>query len=192
MENIERTKTTKYLITTLTEEDKKKIASTMADSFQAISQLEANLKSTSTQLKAKITEHQARLIEASDKYRSGFEMRNIECWIEKDFRVGRVYITRIDTGEIIEERAMDGEERQRSLEFNAKEADLKAAQPTSEIPDEAEEAITQDENAQIEKQMEAEEPSDNPWETFEEEPKDLPEDNNDFYNKNGKYAGGSK
>ncbi len=121
MEEIETTKTTKFLRCIVTEEQKRQLAGQMAESLQAISQLEANLKSVSTQLKAEISKHEASLLEASEKYRSGFEMKNVECKIEKFFRIGTVATYRMDTGECIEDRPMEGEELQRSLSLQEKE-----------------------------------------------------------------------
>lgn len=57
----------------------------------------------------------------AEKIRSGYEHKDIECKRELDYRLGTVIITRLDTGEIVEERPMDTEERQRKLDLQPKE-----------------------------------------------------------------------
>jgi hypothetical protein len=111
----EVTKTTKYLRYIINDEQKRIIAQSMAESLKAISQLEANLKSVSTQLRAEIARHRATLLENSEKYRSGFEMKNVECRIEKDFNAGIVSVFRTDTFEAIESRPMEDSDRQAKL-----------------------------------------------------------------------------
>jgi hypothetical protein len=50
--------------------------------------------------------------EARAKAKRGTETRMLECREEKDFRLGEVRVVRSDTGQIVETRAMTGDERQ--------------------------------------------------------------------------------
>jgi hypothetical protein len=107
--------TKEYLKCILTELEKKELADRMAMAVSEIINLEASLKSATTQFKSDIAKHEAELSGASEKYRSGFEMRNVECRIEKDYRLGQITITRLDTNQTLRQRAMTGEERQQEL-----------------------------------------------------------------------------
>lgn len=107
--------TREFLKYVFIESEKKELAEKMALRISQITEAEGNLKSASTQIKSEIAKLEAELIQAAEKFRSGFEMRKIDCRIERDYRIGCVWIWRMDTGELVRERAMSAEERQKNL-----------------------------------------------------------------------------
>jgi hypothetical protein len=118
---MENEKTKEYLKCPLTEAEMKAQAEKMAQNLSQIAQYEADLKSIKKQIESDIARCQAELGSAVEKYRSGFEMRNIDCEIIKNFETNTVSIKRLDTGETIRERAMTAEERQLALDLQKKE-----------------------------------------------------------------------
>ena len=115
MPNKQVEKCIEYLKHVFSEIEKKELADQMVEASVKVREVEGNLKSISTQLKAEINKHKASLDQASEKYRSGFEYRDIKCEATKDFKAGTLTIIRLDTGEIIKERVLDGEEKQTSM-----------------------------------------------------------------------------
>ncbi len=110
----------KYLKYTFTEDEIKELGRSLAKVFSDHSEAEGRLKSVSIQVKAEITALEGTMTMMSEKIRSGYEHRNIECKKEFDYKAGYVIVTRLDTGEVIEERPMDAEETQRKLELQAR------------------------------------------------------------------------
>ncbi len=107
----------KYLKYTFTEDEIKELGRSLAKVFSDHSEAEGRLKSVSTQIKAEITSLEGIMTMVSEKIRSGYEHRNIDCKKEFDYRLGSVTIIRLDTGEVVEERPMDAEETQKKLEL---------------------------------------------------------------------------
>src|SRR3972149_2012704 len=99
-----------YLKYIFTLEEKRGLADKLALAVMNRDEEEAALKSAQTQIKSKIALHEAGLVSFAEKLRSGFEMRNIECRLDKDFEHGIITITRLDTGEIVSDRPMSSEE----------------------------------------------------------------------------------
>jgi hypothetical protein len=111
----------KYLIYKFTEDEIKELGKSLAKAFSDHSEAEGHLKSASTQIKAELSALEGNMTMMSEKIRSGYEHRNIDCRKEFDYRLGTVTITRLDTGEVVEERPMDAEETQRKLDLQPKE-----------------------------------------------------------------------
>lgn len=109
------TKSKEFLKCLLTEAELKERADKMALCLSQIREREDALKSIKKQMESDIAKAEAELSLASEQYRSGFEMRFIDCETDKDFRIGRVSMTRLDTGESVWDRAMTAEERQGEL-----------------------------------------------------------------------------
>ena len=101
----------------LTEAELRTQADTMAQSLSQIQSLESDLKSLRKQIESDIAAAEGALNSAVEKFRSGWEMRSIDCEIRKDFETNTVLTVRLDTGEIIRQRAMTAEERQMALEL---------------------------------------------------------------------------
>ena len=105
----------------LTDDEKQKLGSDMAEAVARIAEAEADLKSFQTQIKAKVAADEAIVMTCSEKIRSGYEFRRIECEEFKDFESNKILISRLDTHEIIKERPMEPEERQKDLPLDNEE-----------------------------------------------------------------------
>ena len=111
----------RFLKYTFNEDEIKELGKSLAKVFNDHTEAEARLKSVSTQIKSEITALEGTMGSMAEKIRSGYEHRDIECKREFNYRLGSVTITRLDTGEVVEERPMDAEERQRKLDLQTKE-----------------------------------------------------------------------
>lgn len=100
-----------------TDGDRLKMGDEMAKASEELEALEEEKADFAAKMKAKMGEAQGILKGTGRKIRMGFEMRMIECRMEKDFLTNTVRITRQDTGELVEERALTIEERQRFLDL---------------------------------------------------------------------------
>lgn len=115
--SIKTKKTTEFLKCILTEEEKRERAEKMALLVSQINDSEAQLKSVQTQIKSEIAKCEADMATCSEQYRSGYEMRRVECEEEHDFIERTVTLIRQDTGEIVKTRVMTPEERQEEMQF---------------------------------------------------------------------------
>ena len=110
-----------YLKCLLTEKEKTELSGKIAKAISDRTSAEAKLKEVSASIKAQIAQLDAEISEKALQINNGYEYRNIECRMDKDYRLGSVTITRLDTGEVIRERPMTAEERQMELPGEKKE-----------------------------------------------------------------------
>jgi uncharacterized FlaG/YvyC family protein len=110
-----------YLKCHLTEKEKTELSAKIAKAISDRSSAEAKLKEVSASIKAQIAQLDAEISEKALQINNGYEYRNVECRMDKDYRLGTVTITRLDTGEVIRERPMTAEERQMELPGEKKE-----------------------------------------------------------------------
>jgi uncharacterized coiled-coil DUF342 family protein len=87
----------------------------MAQAVARLENLEDEFQEVKAGFKEKMAGAQKTIKACAAKIRQGFEMRLMECRMERDFAGNAVRLYRQDTGEMVEERAMTIEERQRSL-----------------------------------------------------------------------------
>ncbi len=109
-----------YLRCELTESEKKDLASKMAFSISKINELQGTLKSAKKQIESDIAKYEADLASSAERYNTGFEMREVEVSIVKDFDTNSVTVFRRDTNQIVRERALTAEERQGILDLRAR------------------------------------------------------------------------
>ena len=114
-----------YLKCQLTEKEKTELSAKIAKAISDRASAEAKLKEVSASIKAQIAQLDAEISEKALQINNGYEYRNVECRMDKDYRLGSVTITRLDTGEVIRERPMTAEERQMELPGGKKEKPLK-------------------------------------------------------------------
>ncbi len=105
----------KELRHTFTPEERQRMGDTMAQVCAEIEALEEEKAEEANRLKTAIASQQKLLRENARKLRLGWELRMIDCRMEKDFNGNVVRLYREDTNELVEERAMSIEERQRML-----------------------------------------------------------------------------
>jgi hypothetical protein len=97
----------------LTQEDKLRAGMQLARAQQELHDFEeVERKATLATLKAKQSEIEARISKLGLAVITGTEMRRTECRGEADFKNGRVFQFRNDTGERIGDRALQDDERQ--------------------------------------------------------------------------------
>ena len=99
----------------LTDTEKQEFGSQMAEAVARINEAEAELKSFSAQIKSRVAADEALVTGCSEKIRSGYEFRRVECQETKDYENERVFTVRLDTGALVREREMKPEERQKDL-----------------------------------------------------------------------------
>jgi hypothetical protein len=122
-----------YLKCMLTQAQLKEQAEKMADNLSQIAQYEADLKSIKRQIEADIAKCQSELTSAHERYRSRFEMKNVDCEVRKNFETNTVTVIRTDTGEVVRERALTAEERQLMLELEKKETEPPAQESLPDL-----------------------------------------------------------
>ena len=121
-----------YLKCQLTEKEKTELSAKIAKAISDRASAEAKLKEVSASIKAQIAQLDAEISEKALQINNGYEYRNVESRMDKDYRLGSVTITRLDTGEVIRERRMTAEERQMELPGNKKEKQGKTKPSTKE------------------------------------------------------------
>ena len=114
-----------YLKCQLTEKEKTELSAKIAKAISDRSSAEAKLKEVNASIKAQIAQLDAEISEKALQINNGYEYRNVECRMDKDYRLGTVTITRLDTAEVIRERPMTAEERQMELPGAKKERPVK-------------------------------------------------------------------
>lgn len=141
---IEEKNFTKLLRVNFTSKEKLDTGEQMANAVRNIKQAQDDLASVQSQFKSDIKKYEAELSGLAEKLNSGWEMRSVTCVQIKDFNVKSVQIKRLDTLEVIEERAMDADELQMGL-FENKESPTGEGEAKAE-PVEGAEAITEPPN----------------------------------------------
>jgi chromosome segregation ATPase len=107
-----RTEKTMFLACTLTATEFRDRAHELAKTTADIAEEEARGDSLKTQLKAAMTELEARRTKLSSIVQRGEEFRDIKVTVVSDYDAGEIYTIRADTGEIFDKRIMRAEERQ--------------------------------------------------------------------------------
>lgn len=118
-ESTERTtKTvTRRLPVKLTDEERLAYAREQAREVIAMAQCELEKKEVVSGFAEKIAGHKKEIARLSQVVDRGIEDRKIDCSMRIDAYLGKVTITRTDTGEIIESRPMTPQEMQRPLDL---------------------------------------------------------------------------
>ena len=106
----------KLLPVTLTEIEKADVAARLANETQAHQAALDRKKEVTAQLTADIEEHRAAVQSLGSLYASGYEYRQVECEAMVDAAAGWIRVTRRDTGEVVEDRAMREDEGQGALD----------------------------------------------------------------------------
>lgn len=122
-------KKTRRLAVPLTDAELVVKATDMSKTLNEIDHLEAQKKAFTDEMKAKIevAEQHARSLGRTIQAKQ--EFRDVDIKIKRDERRAEIVVSRMDTGEIIEQRPMTEAERQEKLPLNgaAKKKDAEAA-----------------------------------------------------------------
>jgi len=109
----------KYEFTT---EEKRDIAETLAIKTKDLEKAEDEKKSVMSAFKEKIDKISLDVKSSARKYTDGYEMRDIECVVERDFVSGEVRYIRTDNGVVARTSKMTMAERQMKIEDAEKKA----------------------------------------------------------------------
>jgi hypothetical protein len=108
-------KNTRILRHTLTDAEKLERGKDMADARAEQSDLEDQLDQVKKEIGARIQQAEARMNSAAAVLRAGYEHRLTPCTENRNYKTGRVIVTRDDTADIVEDRPMSDSERQQTL-----------------------------------------------------------------------------
>lgn len=95
-----------------TPEELREIAEKMAESTQKLQSLEEEKKAVAASFKEQCEQVQLVMRRAARKYRLGYEMRNVECVVQRDYDALTITYIRKDTGVLVETRPMNDVEKQ--------------------------------------------------------------------------------
>lgn len=111
-----------------TEIEMKTKASELSLALQRKERAEMDQKAAQAQFKERIEAQTNIISRVSREYQAGYEFRDIECGVEFHTpTLGSKRITRIDTGELVRECAMRGDELQENLFEDTEDAAPEAA-----------------------------------------------------------------
>lgn len=81
----------------------------------ALADAQERKKDVTKQLSADVERHRVELARLGQELANGYVYRTIDCVEAFDYAAGKVTITRLDTGEVVEVRPIKEEERQSEL-----------------------------------------------------------------------------
>jgi len=113
--HVEKSTDERLLRTELTEQDLLSKSKTLADGVSTLAELEDAFASVKKDYSSKIQALEASITSASTVIRQGYEIRKVKCEVLKDFDMGLIFVSRPDTGEIIEQEDMTTEQRNLGL-----------------------------------------------------------------------------
>lgn len=94
-----------------TDEEKVKLAEKQSASTIRSGELEAELDSIKRDYKSRIETANLEAVRCAHKVKDGYEMRRVECHVERDFRTHIIKFVNPENGELLEERPMSIDER---------------------------------------------------------------------------------
>jgi hypothetical protein len=118
-----------------------KISERLAAAIAVRTELETNKKENARKFTDDIAATKRQIATLRDEVEKHEQMRVVECVEEQDFAANKVVVTRKDTGETIEERAMQPEERERLAQPDLPSIPTK---PTNDITDPGDGAESRD------------------------------------------------
>ena len=101
--------------------DQKKVGKDLANAVESIELIDSAKKTAMAEFGAKAKAVAQDIQELSRCLRSGYFLREVACERRIDFSLLTVTVTRSDTGEVIESRPMNVEEKQMTMEFEDEE-----------------------------------------------------------------------
>lgn len=97
---------------TFNEEEKKKIATTMAEQVGQLHELQEQKKSLVSDIKSKMDAVTSTITTCARKIKDGYEMKSMNCRIEKVYERQQIRFIREDNDEVVEVRPMNPDELQ--------------------------------------------------------------------------------
>jgi len=99
----------------LTDAERLDLGRRLALEQQHLAESEDRKAEVAAAIKAEIESHEKTINLLSRTLNHGYDYREVECEVHLDFNSNRVAVARTDNGEVVEERAMTADERQREL-----------------------------------------------------------------------------
>lgn len=99
----------------LTAPEKAGLSEIMTQAIMEKEDAEESLKAVKAQFKSEIAAKEASIKTCAQKLNAGFEMRQVDCHLIRDYRDSTIRVIRLDTGKQVSERTMTIDERQRGL-----------------------------------------------------------------------------
>ena len=113
-------------------EELRDIAERLAIKTQELDTAENEKKAVVAQFKERVEKINMEVKEAARNYKDGFVMKDIECYIERDFDLGVVRYVRTDNGEIAQTSKMTMAERQMTIDQAEQDAKKQAEDEMSD------------------------------------------------------------
>lgn len=121
-------KSTEYLRYSFTDQELLDLSKQLARKLAEQERAQGELKEVTTQLKAVVTAKENEVSTLSHLVQNGYEYRNIECEVRFDHPdKGKKTMLRMDTGEIVSETKMTGEDLQGQLFWQQEQEAQRAA-----------------------------------------------------------------
>lgn len=108
-------KVREYLKCVLTETELRENGITLARANTKVAELEANKKAFNDQIKADISAAESEIGRLSSMLQNGYEFRQVECAVERDYSNQIATVYRLDTGETVKTWQMSPDELQGHL-----------------------------------------------------------------------------
>lgn len=99
----------------LTESEKLALGNDIGRATQSLASAREQAKEVAAQAKAEVERHRLEVERIGGLLANGYEYRDVECRVEVDAEDRRLTVTRLDTGEVIEDRRARPEELQGEL-----------------------------------------------------------------------------
>jgi phage host-nuclease inhibitor protein Gam len=98
------------------ENELKEVAERLALQTQKKTEIEDEKKAVLSTYKQRLDQIQMEINKAASQYKNRYEMREIECAVERDFTTGEIRYIRTDTGQIASTERMSMSDRQMRIE----------------------------------------------------------------------------
>ena len=115
---VSREKDRKYLKYKFSVEEKRAASEELARSINEKEAAESELKSIKSQFDSRKKMAEEAISKYAQQISTGYEYRQVDVEIIKDFTLGTVTVWRMDTDEIVETRRMTGADRQMKIDTN--------------------------------------------------------------------------
>lgn len=109
------TQTKRTLRVNLTDRERLDFGRRLALEQQSLAETEDRKVEVAAAIKAEIEAHKSRINALSKTLNNGYDYRDVDCRLLLDFALNLVTVIRDDTCEVVEERPMTADERQREL-----------------------------------------------------------------------------
>lgn len=107
----------------LTERERLELGEDIAAAQTKAEQAERDKKAADDEYKGVIEGAYAEVSDCAARLRRGKKDASVQCQIFRDYRLGSVKVTRMDTMEVIERRPMNAHERQMGMKFPNEQGD---------------------------------------------------------------------